>query len=435
MSKIKPADSTWYRLDNSAKIYPAIISDRETTLFRISFTLKEQIDPTALQQALENVYDRFPYYNVVLGKGLFWNYLEKNEEPHSIHCDTPHPCENINAVYYNGYLYKVLYFKNKISTEFSHVMTDGFGGLEYTKTLVMEYLRIMDYEIENDGSIIEPDSKIDPMEISDDHKRYAKDLNYPEPDVNEKNLFGDIKAFQTKGRYLPLGTFNVITGIINISDLKKISKYYGVTITEFLVTVYMETLIEIQKKQIKKTGNYKSVAIQVPVNMRNMLESCSMRNFSLFVTPTVDPPDFPDFSGLLSFIKKFMRNNTGIDKMMQLLRYNVSLGESNLVKHVPLFLKLPITKYIISTKGSAQHSGTFSNLGLIKLPPDMLKHVEQITCNLAPDPNSKATCGATGYNGKIYLSFGRTIKDAIIERDFFRRLRKLGIPIRIKSNC
>jgi len=435
MSKIKPADSTWYRLDNSAKIYPAIISDRETTLFRISFTLKEQIDPTALQQALENVYDRFPYYNVVLGKGLFWNYLEKNEEPHSIHCDTPHPCENINAAYYNGYLYKVLYFKNKISTEFSHVMTDGFGGLEYTKTLVMEYLRIMGYEIKNDGSIIEPDSKIDPMEISDDHKRYAKDLNYPEPDVNEKNLFGDIKAFQTKGRYLPLGTFNVITGIINISDLKKISKYYGVTITEFLVTVYMETLIEIQKKQIKKTGNYKSVAIQVPVNMRNMLESCSMRNFSLFVTPTVDPPDFPDFSGLLSFIKKFMRNNTGIDKMMQLLRYNVSLGESNLVKHVPLFLKLPITKYIISTKGSAQHSGTFSNLGLIKLPPDMLKHVEQITCNLAPDPNSKATCGATGYNGKIYLSFGRTIKDAIIERDFFRRIRKLGIPIRIKSNC
>ena len=113
----------------------------------------------------------------------------------------------------------------------------------------------------------------------------------------------------------------------------------------------MEVLIEIQREQVKKSKNYQSVAIQVPVNMRNMLESCSMRNFSLFVTPTVNPHDFPDFDGLLLFIKDFVRNNTDIDKMMQLLRYNVSLGESNIVRHVPLFLKLPITKYIISTRG------------------------------------------------------------------------------------
>jgi NRPS condensation-like uncharacterized protein len=328
-----------------------------------------------------------------------------------------------------------LYFKKRIAVEFSHVMTDGYGGLEYTKTLVMEYLRLLGHDILNDGSIKEPDEKADPMEVSDDHKRYASSPDYPKPDVNEKNLFGDIKAYQLKSRQLPLGTFEVITGIIKIADLKKISKYYGVTITEFLVAVYMETLIEIQKMQVKKPDNYKSVAIQVPVNMRNMLESCSMRNFSLFVTPTVDPPDFPDLEGLISYIRDFVRHNTGLDKMMQLLRYNVSLGESSFVKHVPLFLKLPITKYIISTRGAAQHSGTFSNLGLVKLPPSMSGHIEQMICNLAPDPNSKATCGAIGFGDNLYLTFGRTARDTIIERTFFRRLRGLGIPIAIQSNC
>ena len=198
MKNERPADINWYRLDNSAKIYPAIISDRETTLFRISFTLKEPVDSVTLQKAMDNVYDRFPYFNVSLGKGIFWNYLEENKEPYSIHCDTPSPCENINAIYYNGYLYKVLYFKNKISTEFSHVMTDGYGGLEYTKTLVMEYLRLCGHIIANDGSVIEPLSDIDLMEVSDDHKRYAVSLDYPEPKKNEKNLFGNIKAFQTK---------------------------------------------------------------------------------------------------------------------------------------------------------------------------------------------------------------------------------------------
>ena len=118
-----------------------------------------------------------------------------------------------------------------------------------------------------------------------------------------------------------------------------------------------------------------------------------------------------------------------------LMRDNVAVGESTLVRHIPLFVKLPLTKYIANTQGSTQHSGTLSNLGLIKLPPSIARHVEHITCNLGPDPHSKATCALTGYNGKIYLTFGRIIKDAVVERNFFRRLRKLGVGIKIQSNC
>lgn len=435
MNKQQPADSTWYRLDNSAKIYPAIMSDRQSTLFRIAFTLNDIIDPETLQQALENIHDRYPFFNVTLRKGLFWNYLEKNTEPCSIHCDTPSPCENINAVYYNGYLYKVLYFKNRIATEFSHVMTDGYGGLEFIKSLVMEYLRLCGHNIQNDGSIIEPDSQIDPMELSDDHKRYSASPDYPAPPKNERNLFGDIKAFQTKGRQLPLREFNIITGITNISDLKSLAKNLDVTITELLAAVYLESLIDIQKLQVKNPKNYASVAVQVPVNMRNMLESKSMRNFSLFVTPTLNPPDFPDFEGLLDFVKTFIRESIKIDKMMQIMRDNVSVGENIFVRHIPLILKLPITKYIVNTQGSSQHSGTLSNLGLVKLPPSMAKHIDSVTVNIGPDPHSKASCAMVGYEGKIYITFGRIIKDAIIERHFFRRLRRLGIPIKIQSNC
>jgi len=435
MNKQQPADNTWYRLDNSAKIYPAIMSDRQSTLFRIAFTLKMPIEPDILQKALENIYNRYPYYNVTLRKGLFWNYLEKNTEPCSIHCDTPSPCENINAIYYNGYLYKVLYFKNRIAVEFSHVMTDGYGGLEFIKTLVMEYLRLCGHEIQNDGTIIEPNSQIDPMELSDDHKRYSASTDYPEPPKNERNLFGDTKAFQTKGHRLQVGEFNIITGITNVIDLKNAAKKFDVTITELLTAVYMDSLIAIQKEQIKNPKKYSSVAIQVPVNMRNMLESVSMRNFSLFVTPTLNPPDFPDFEGLLSFIKEFIRESTKIEKMMQIMRDNVSVGENLFVRHVPLLLKTPITKYIINTQGSTQHSGTLSNLGLIKLPPSMSTHVDSITVNIGPDPNSKASCAMAGFEGKIYITFGRIIKDAIIERHFFRRLRRLGIPIKIQSNC
>ena len=44
----------WMPLDNSAKIYPAVMSRDWAAVFRVSVTLKEPIQPEILQQALED---------------------------------------------------------------------------------------------------------------------------------------------------------------------------------------------------------------------------------------------------------------------------------------------------------------------------------------------------------------------------------------------
>lgn len=46
--------NAWYTLDNSAKIYPAVMSRRWAAVFRVSITLTEPIDPAILQNALED---------------------------------------------------------------------------------------------------------------------------------------------------------------------------------------------------------------------------------------------------------------------------------------------------------------------------------------------------------------------------------------------
>lgn len=434
-NKIEKRENDWYRLDNSAKIYPAIMNDRQSTLFRVAFTLKKDIIPEKLQEALELINPRFPYFSVSLRSGFFWNYLERNHERPSIHCDTPSPCENINAIYNNGFLYKVMYFKKRIAVEFSHVMSDGYGALEFSKTLVFHYLKLTGHSIENDESIFNIKDTPHEGEFWDDHKRYSDIYGKPSKDEKERNLFGKIKAFLVKGKVLPADQFNVITGIMPLNDLKKISNFYGVTITEFLVAVYLETLIEVQNIQVKNPTKYRSVALQVPVNMRNRLESISMRNFSLFVTPTLSPPDFPEFKELVAFTSEFIKKYTKTNHLVNILRDNVSVGENPLVKHVPLFLKLPITKYLVNTSGSSQHSGTLSNLGLVKLPEEMKKQIDSITCNLSPDPHSKTSAAAIGYNGNLYITFGRVIKSAVVEKIFFRKLKKFGVSIKIQSNC
>ena len=42
----------WYPLETSAQIYPAIISPRQPSVFRLSCTFDEEIDPEILQTAL-----------------------------------------------------------------------------------------------------------------------------------------------------------------------------------------------------------------------------------------------------------------------------------------------------------------------------------------------------------------------------------------------
>ncbi|MFO7612818.1 MAG: hypothetical protein R6W99_10110, partial [Clostridia bacterium] len=168
--------------------------------------------------------------------------------------------------------------------------------------------------------------------------------------------------------------------------------------------------------------------------MRNLLESKSMKNFALFVTPTLDPPDFPDFDALLDFVRTYIRENNRIEPLMKIMRDNVSVGENDFVRHLPLVIKLPVVRFIANTRGSTQHSGTLSNLGLIKLPPSMAEQVEDIICILGPDPHSKTTCGVVGYKDSLYLTFGSLVRNTELEKRFFRRLVKMGAHIKLQSN-
>ncbi|MCJ8329815.1 MAG: hypothetical protein HRT89_24645, partial [Lentisphaeria bacterium] len=59
--KKKETELDWLRLDNAARIYPAIISRRITSMFRLAVILKDEINPDLLKTAVDNIAKRFPY--------------------------------------------------------------------------------------------------------------------------------------------------------------------------------------------------------------------------------------------------------------------------------------------------------------------------------------------------------------------------------------
>ncbi len=71
----------WYKLDNSATVYPAIQRDDYSAIYRFSAVMKQTVEPSLLQRAVDLTMPRFPVFDVCIKKGVFWYYLEPNRKP------------------------------------------------------------------------------------------------------------------------------------------------------------------------------------------------------------------------------------------------------------------------------------------------------------------------------------------------------------------
>ena len=86
---------TWMKLDNAAKIYPAARSRRSPGVFRLSMELTENIDADILFSALERTLKRLPGFSQRLQRGLFWYYLEHQDNTPPIQKDSNNPWRSV----------------------------------------------------------------------------------------------------------------------------------------------------------------------------------------------------------------------------------------------------------------------------------------------------------------------------------------------------
>ena len=86
---------TWYHLDNAANLFPAVSGDKNTNVFRLSCELREMVNKELLQQAVITALRSFPYFCVVMRRGLFWFYLERTDLAPVVELENSRPCSRI----------------------------------------------------------------------------------------------------------------------------------------------------------------------------------------------------------------------------------------------------------------------------------------------------------------------------------------------------
>lgn len=162
----------WYKLDNAAKVFPGQNSSSWSNCFRLSATLTETVEPELLEQAVKKLMPRFPSFDVRMRSGFFWHYLEKNPNgAPPIMEDIANPCQRFKWKENKGYLFKVYYYENRISVEFYHSITDGFGASRFFMTLIAVYLRLTGKNIPNGDAVYDIEETPRAGELEDSYSK------------------------------------------------------------------------------------------------------------------------------------------------------------------------------------------------------------------------------------------------------------------------
>lgn len=382
------------------------------------------IDALYLQQATDTVARRFPMFLVKLHRGVFWNYLEHRKNPLMVEEEQHYPCQSINVSDNNRYLLKVLYFQNRISVEFFHVLADGFGATEFLKSLLFYYLSYCGYKVEAEGQILLEDDGTDPSESEDSFKRYSKSVYY--------ESFSNRNAYHIKGTPFEQYGFNAVHGVVSACELNTLAKKHDTTITAYLTALLIYSTYQ---TRVAGEGSKTPIVAAVPVNLRKLFPSKTLRNFFGVVNIGAVVSEYTTMEDLIGLCHDMLKHKTSPLHLQNILCSNVARENNSLAKMVPLPIKKWLIRLGFQMLGERKTSLTISNLGRIRLPESMSKYVQQVETLVYPSPQNPINCGISSVGDRLTITFVRSITEADILQYFFSYLTsEAGLSVELYSN-
>jgi len=413
----------FYDLDNAAKIFPVVANESRSYMFRVSVIFKQPIKLDILQDALNRTTKRFKHMNVRIRKGLFWYYFEENLKTPIIKQEDGMINQFLVFRENNDFLFRTLYFKERLSVEFFHALTDGKGALEFINSLAYEYLTLDGKTIDPEGLVIRADAAATYQEVEDEFQKLYHDRKLPK--VKEE------KAHRVEGTFYANNYNAVINAYVSLTKIKSVAKGYGVTINELMIGMIILAL-----KKSGKLKSYKNLArIFIPVNMRQYYPSVTLRNFASYVRINYDLNlDEMNLEHILNYVKDEMKKQLNLDDMVNMIITNVRYEQNKLLRMTPLSIKIIAMRSVYGKIGNKLNTFDTSNLGLVKLPKDMAKHISHYSFMIVPNDYTPKAMSFVSFGDTMTISFISKIIERDFEIEFFELLKQLDVVSQIEAN-
>lgn len=401
---------TTYAIDNSAILYLALMRHRHTNSYRFTMTMREEVDPDILQQAMERVYRRFP--TIIAGfRREFFRYRVIPAASAPLVLPDPGVLLPMSREEIESCAYRIFYRGRDISYEGFHAAADGYGAVASFTTLIAEYLRLRHgSEIPVCSTLRHVDEAPLAHELEDSYLTHqeGKPLHLPSR-----------YSYQLPGVYNEPRVYPC-SRIYHTDTILTAARKHGVSMTSLLSGVMASAIMDIQTRHARKL---KPVRIMVPVDLRRIFGSKTLRNFILYALPTMEPGDEKlPIRELLSRFQSQIREQLDPRRMASIMAYNVRAQANFLFRAIPVGVKCALMRLAYRFFGESNSSITLTNLGNIQLPREMASQVERIQCILTPRAGSPYNCSVIALNGKLTVTFSRFCRQPELEAVFFAKL-------------
>lgn len=421
--KQKRSNLQWSRLDNAARIYPALASQKATRVFRIYCQLTEPVDPAALQRAADRAVEAFPEFAHTIRSGFFWNYREDTGLRPVVHEENQTPCQPLYSANVHDLLLDISYYRCRINFEIFHAIADGLGASVFFRALVLFYLEEAHPELAGCGRLDSP--RGEESGEKDAFRRYTGQYR----GEGTTSLLGDRtgKVYRFQGHRMPDRRQLVTEITVSASRIRQAAKAMDATITAFLSGLL---LLSIRETMPPKRRD-RIISLAVPVDLRGHFASDTLRNFFSLVEVRYDPREGSgELSQVVEQVRQVLAEELTREKLGSKITRQVSIGNSATIRSVPLLLKQPVIQL---TKWMAERNSTmvFSNVGRMDFPIEARPWVEQCGAYLSSTTRQLVLCS---YGDRMVLSFAGALVEKDVERALLRRLSQYDPQVSVTAN-
>lgn len=417
----------WVRLDNAAKIFPAARNQNWSSVFRLSATLKEEIDASVMQSALDVTARRFPSIAARLRRGIFWYYLQQLDQAPEIRSEANYPLTKMSRNEARRCAMRVIVYQNRVAVEFFHSLTDGTGGMIFLKTLIAEYLE-QKYGVVIPASedVLDRVGEPSEEELEDSFLKYAGPIHGKRKEKDSWRLTGTPEYD---------GFINLTCFELSAREVKNKAQEYGVSVTSYLCAILMYALQNMQKQSVPNIRRRKPIKIHIPINLRNLFPSRSVRNFFLYTIPQLETRlGEYEFADICKLVHHWMGLEVTPRKMAMMVAGNVKSERIFLIRLIPLFIKTWILKTIYFATGERKSCLTLSNLGNISVPEQMQPFISHMDFIIGVKATSAYNSAVISYNDRLRWNVVRNTREPRLENALYEVLREQGMIPEVSSN-
>lgn len=445
----------WVRLDNASNIFLAARTDADPKVFRLSAEVDHEVDPQLLQEALDATYDRYPLYRAVLRRGVFWYYLQDSDLRPLVSAEVQHTCAPIYQADRRTLLFRVLHHRRRINLEVFHALSDGTGALWFLSDLVTAYLGLRYPEVARalgaspaagaNPAGADPPGAARPgtepvgtapagqLQEAPVHELTADSFAHyfrrrrqgRAPDTGAARPPRK-RVHRVRGTRTPDHRTRAVELTLPARDVLSLARAEGVSLTMYLTALFFESV----RRSSGGLGRNRTLAVSVPVNLRQFFPSTSARNFfaAVRVEHTYGEGE-DDVGSVARQLEGQFRPKATPEALERKLRRFIRFERTPVLRVVPRPLK-DLILGLVNRVNNRALTVAISNMGRVSLPEPVDSHVGRMLLHVSA---ARPQFCAVSHAGLLTISFSSPFTETGHIREFARHLTGRGIAVSVAA--